>query len=1100
MCKYSEYIKKPYWVDLKHLLEVSKNFRMFSEKMNIDLCDEYFDLNSLRNYYRIDKHRALDLIDELAIRGFTFRSNKSSTILPSMVPSEPIMCILSTSENDSFRRINFASLGLGNFVERFSVASDGFFDGILIQYFSHLNKSINIRLVETVFTENGFIIKPAESIKSSNAVNDECEKAKSDELIIKVFSDGIFNNFRDYCNSNGLVYISDLKGFNFEALGSLRGFGATRIRKIIERYKAFTEKTSNLFEQQDIWRDKSINQHIGEVLIDIAFSDNYYRIFRNFCADRGFTKVSDLWGFDFDSLIDVDGLEIGKIRAIKERYQEIIQAEDSIDSGDFNEQQNDGHQFNIHNDFIDVDIELAFDDNVLAYMKEKGIERIGDLIKIKNGELRYIQGIGQKRLNDLTAEIKLFENNLDTYIQTTFAELSKHEGYDIYRRRVLEKKTLEQIGKEQNVTREWIRQKEVKTTMRIGRMLSIVEASLNNRNYFDGKSVLKFEDLVSMFGSYENALLIKDYIADKGLRHISYFEDMDIFLVNMKVDVVQTKLDEILESIGDVFNFYDKMLEIEELLLEKGIQFIDIFAFEEYLNRKKYKKYNDYYSKNRLTGEYLSSLIVEKFFPNGLTYNPESMQKVKDLMVSEYGLKEYAEKNDRNVWVALGRENANCILWGSNTRVHINNVKIEDELLREIKTMIDTNLENSTSISVDFVYNQFRSKLDIESNVKDKFALYGVLKYYFKDDYAFKKYLIKKQDAEKLTIQQMLEEFIIASGGRVTVKETNEKFKWTQVMLNTTINFNKNILSWNDGKELIHASILNLSDDFISKLYEKISDSFVDGYTNAYMILKKAAVLLMKNGINDEVSVFSLAKYLYSDRLFFSRRPHILLEPTKEQFTSNQLILRMFEKKSIISYEELKSTLMDIYRFSELMAGNIIMKSRSDMFQLHMDQYCLLKDVIITHEDINLVKTETELLFKNKNYITLTEFEAFNLNQRYIQVKDLKIEWNRFVVKAIIEHFFKKDYRIIMRKGADYKFDKIIIVKYDSEISTLEELMVQILENEFTDKGNMTLRRVESFFVQKDIIYQKIPEEFFKLSCINIDEFGRINILKEWAK
>lgn len=342
----------------------------------------------------------------------------------------------------------------------------------------------------------------------------------------------------------------------------------------------------------------------------------------------------------------------------------------------------------------------------------------------------------------------------------------------------------------------------------------------------------------------------------------------------------------------------------------------------------------------------------------------------------------------------------------------------------------------------------------------------------------------------------MLEEFVIASGGRVTLKEVNEKFKWTQIMLNTAINFNKNILTWNDGKELVHASILNLSDDFISELYEKIYNSFVDGYTNAHMILKNATVLLMQNGINDEVSVFSLAKYLYSDRLFFARRPHILLEPSKEQFTANQLILRMFEKKSIISYEEMKSTLMDIYKFSELTSGNIIMKARNDMFQLHMDQYCLLKDITITDKDISLVKTATELLFKKKNYITLSEFEAFDLNHRYVQVKDLKIEWNRFVVKAIIEHFLKKDYRIIMRRGGDWRFDKIIIVKYGSDISTLEDLMVQILENEFTDKENMTLKNVESFFVQKDIIYHKIPEEFFKLSCINIDEFGRINILK----
>lgn len=114
------------------------------------------------------------------------------------------MCIVSALENELFKDIKFDTLGLGNFVERFSVSSDSFFDGILIQNFSHLNKAINTRLVETVFTKNGFLIKAAENIKSENTIKPEYKADDCEKLILNVFSDGIFNNFREYCNSNGL--------------------------------------------------------------------------------------------------------------------------------------------------------------------------------------------------------------------------------------------------------------------------------------------------------------------------------------------------------------------------------------------------------------------------------------------------------------------------------------------------------------------------------------------------------------------------------------------------------------------------------------------------------------------------------------------------------------------------------------------------------------------------------------------------------------------------------------------------------------------------------------------------------------------------------
>jgi hypothetical protein len=57
-----------------------------------------------------------------------------------------------------------------------------------------------------------------------------------------------------------------------------------------------------------------------------------------------------------------------------------------------------------------------------------------------------------------------------------------------------------------------------------------------------------------------------------------------------------------------------------------------------------------------------------------------------------------------------------------------------------------------------------------------------------------------------------------------------------------------------------------------------------------------------------------------------------------------------------------------------------------------------------------------------------------------------------------------------MRKGSDWRFDKTIIVRVESNYYHLEDIIVRILKKEYEDKGNMLLQNIEQFLIQKEII------------------------------
>jgi len=85
--------------------DVEFNINLFLEIYQINEIEE-INLNYLRYYYKKDKEKALDLIDEFTLRGFTFLSEIKTSVLPNIKEKNTGKYIVVSESGNNFKNIN----------------------------------------------------------------------------------------------------------------------------------------------------------------------------------------------------------------------------------------------------------------------------------------------------------------------------------------------------------------------------------------------------------------------------------------------------------------------------------------------------------------------------------------------------------------------------------------------------------------------------------------------------------------------------------------------------------------------------------------------------------------------------------------------------------------------------------------------------------------------------------------------------------------------------------------------------------------------------------------------------------------------------------
>lgn len=1127
---YNEYLLKPDRLDYIALTQISRGFGRFVLKTLPMLNDGSIGINFLLKYLVSDREAALILIDELILRGFTMKAEENYFSWPEEDPASDKNIIRSISKGENFNNIDFEGLGLTNFINRFEVKTDAFFDNISLHSFAHLKKDINLKNLGQAFVENGFDIsdyheltkepcelmmpetaegliikhpdafveeKLAES-ESAAVLVDGChtnETVLSDEIngknevetqescssiefdfsnqhIAEIFHENYYRIFRNYCTEKGYIKMHDLVGFDFNFLSNVMGIGQNKIECIVARYLEASK--SNLSCKQMTIIDPPVDKAPTEREIAEVFKDSKFDLFRQYCLDNQYALMKDLPNDVFEELLKRPGYGNKKVDAARKRFLEIMPPPDIR---------------TIHDDFKQIEIDYAFEPKIVDWLKHtQHIFVIGDLTKISYSDInKKIPGFGETRLRDFLEQLDRCSLPLADYMRVSIDRIKTENArqFEVFSERVFKKKKLEEIGNAFNLERERIRQIEADALSALLNLLLLWEEVLYKKGYFEGRTTVELDE--SLLGSQENVLIAKHFIKDpdfiQKFRHLGFFPQIDKVVVVTAVDVSkgQTQLMKILESLGDVFNYYDELENIEQLLQESGIDYIDALSFETYIMSQNYKKYKDYYSKSSLKNEGKVQFVLKEDYPDGIL--KENANQMNEIIAARFG---EGIKDSDNIWPTIERT-SKAVLWGRSVFIHIDNVSINDQLIMSAKEVVEAKLAENDIVATAKIFEEMEAELREGSNVSNMESLHGVLKYYYNDEYDFQKYNIRHKGNKGINKQGILENLVIANNGKVSMSIVKSSLSaWTDAMIFDAIKLNKNLLRWDNGNSLIHSSTLMITPEFKAEFFQVINKSFRSGYTNSNMIFRNAEELFKLHGVADSDSLFSLAKYLFSDKFFFTRPPHILSRSKSSQFTTVHLIEKLFSDKPIMSYGELKETLVKDYCFSDLVAAMAFAKAQGNLFQLDKDVYCLWSDVTLTQLDMAAVSSYLQEFWAPKSYVVIEDLDVYPEIDTLLNVADFPQPWNGYVIKSIVEKKYQNQFRKLNRKNGDWQYDSTVFVPQGCSINSFVELMLYVLESEYQGE-EMTIAQVEKFFVGKKLIYKSIPQEFFESDHVALD-------------
>lgn len=999
-----EKIKKPDWIIDSKYLKYSNNIKQFMREFELqDLKDE--DINFLRFYYKKDKEVCLNLIDELILRGFKFDLKKQNNLLKNIDINESKEIIVVSEDKQKYKNINFDRLGLSNFINRFKVQSDYFFNYIRIDYFAYLNKDIKIDILKEELDNNDIsylaydkylFIKDEESVN----INDNNKQIK----ISEAFCENGFNLFVKYCKENKKVYIEDLEGFDFNELYSVKGLGSGKISKI-----------------------KSVYEGIKETYLVQLPRNNKEGLDKDFC-DEPIVINKDFYSSDIESLY-LFGIVEGTIKKLK-------------------------LNLNINN--------------------------MEDFNKYKFHELISFRNFGKKKCDKLEYALSLLKNEASLIYKDIFNTIKSNKNFYVYKIRC-KAITLEQIGIQEGVSRERIRQKERIITNLLIAYFDIFGCYF--KSCLENKGCITDEDILYLFNEYEDMVYIKKALKDGLFKEYIYLKKLDKIINKDYIDIIDEILDFILENMPNIFKIEDEIDNINDIISNYNIEFIDadeiIFYLTEYGG---YKKIKDYLWKRSDTLGKLYAFVIKEYFPNGIRIYTEEIEEFKSIINNEFGLD--LSISDRSIQSRIVDEEE-IVLYDRGTYIHSDNIYISIKLLNEIKGYIDSNKMNAIA-SVD-IFSKFKEKLKEESNIDNRFFLQDTIKYYYKDEYQFTRDAICKKGEFK-SPNKILEEYLYETKGEVSLKDIKEHFPgWNTQMLANASQVNDNILQWDYGS-YIHKKNICITEEELYKIREILKHKFEEGieYISIYTIFNKIKLrmnsLFKKNNIKNPNNLFNLLESFLQDDYVFRR--NIIYKKGLDKYANAFEIYT--NDRNIINYDDFVGYFEGVkFRKSTIYAG--FRRLRKNLIQITLSDYIKIEYLKLNDENLEKIRE-----FVNNKLIARKYISMYSIND-FKDLPDIGYEWSYYMLTEIIDRYIP-DFKIIESKFKDRRYRRPIVVDKNSDMENIVDVIVYIIKYEYNDPENMTVSKIKDYFIANDIFVQSIPNEFYESERILVDEYGRITI------
>lgn len=421
------------------------------------------------------------------------------------------------------------------------------------------------------------------------------------------------------------------------------------------------------------------------------------------------------------------------------------------------------------------------------------------------------------------------------------------------------KNTLEEIGKKYALTRERIRQIEVKACVAMktynAKYKIIMKISADN----NGSPVITYEELERYAG--EDSLVLYYLLSKNISSNYIYDNELDVFIVGD--DSLQERTQTYLDTLPEIINInrFDSIMntgcEEEDIPLDMLVK-----AFHD-----TFKLTGDVYHRSRLKMRNIYSVILEKYYPDGCRiYDTSELKGFRDHIIENFGDVGLPGK-DRAISARIADVG---ILCGKGKYRPKKKKYISKELANKIYDYITSS--NNVIFLMNTLFYIFEDDLRAQG-VDNKYYLQGILHEIFSDKFFFTRDYLSK-DPNITSVYKPIINFVKNSKFPVSKHELMQAFPGVSEAVISFALDNPSILSL--FGQYMHSSNIVLSDEETSYIRKVLDLVVQDGNThNCYeiyeIINRDRPDILKRNYILFPFSMYSLLNCLFSDQYQFSR-------------------------------------------------------------------------------------------------------------------------------------------------------------------------------------------------------------------------------------
>lgn len=667
-------------------------------------------------------------------------------------------------------------------------------------------------------------------------------------------------------------------------------------------------------------------------------------------------------------------------------------------------------------------------------------------------KLKYLKDLKYYQIDELSNKIKknyqvLFEKYILVvckgyeYLKNNLERIiNENSGYDVLIRRAKGEK-LEKIGLKKNLSRERIRQIENNSSNEI---LIFLETYLNigfKKGLYKNILFYNLEDIFSFINDKQIIEVINLILRKKNKYLFAiYSEEFSTFINIEKKGTLNTIIN--LIDLNDYFNYFERYSKINDTLIYKhNVLDFTFVVYKSFLNNKKYIfKGNLALKPGSFSTNSIMSTFIKENYPKGIVIDDEGIKQLSKKMQEKYDY----EFKLLSANAKIDELNPELIIWGKQKRIHIDNVHIKEAKLKNIISEFKRLFENNSYMLLDDLYKLLFESLK-ETEISDKYKLYGLLKYYLQDEYYFKKMGVRKLALKEYTLNELVHSYIDMHD-MCDINELVEKLDISLASIQSILRDDISIVNVNNKYTI--ATKIKISADDLNRIKLKLEYEMINRYIHRETLYNKYQDEWNRMNIKDALMLYSICRYYFSD-IYSFYVPYIQDKKYNYAITFKKIILDYFAKNDgIIDIEKAQKEIGLISSTKDFSLIYQVKNNKINIFRMAVDRMALLENISV--DDINKyqIKKRFKEYFQNNDYALENDLEKLSKGL-YYYVNGEKCYMNSYSLSSYIENY-SKTYNVVNSLGINnYLTSKYAITK---NINSYQELIYVVVRKHFPAK------------------------------------------------